>query len=71
MENEKDFNFSDYASIFNSDFSKSNDSMNLLWILLLFMPLFFGNNSSSMESYLKGKIEAYENVLKGFENNER
>lgn len=56
----------------NNDFFGNNNNFDPIWLILLFM-LFFGfyPNSNSMESYFKGKIDAYENVLKGFDDNGR
>lgn len=48
-----------------------NSFNELFWFALMFMPLLFGNSPLNSESFLKGKIEAYENVLKGFDCNER
>lgn len=69
MENEKDFNFSEYQKFFNNNSNEFNDFNN--WFLLMIIIMLFWGTGNETKSYLQGKIEAYENVLKGFENNER
>lgn len=70
MPDNKNFETSDFAKLFQD--SSSNNSLDPIWILIMCMLLMeFWPNSNSTESFLKGKIEAYENVLKGFDCNER
>lgn len=68
MSDEKKFDSSEYATLFDNSTNNFNELSFLMLIFLIIMFNGFGNNS---ESFLKGKIEAYENILKGFDDNER
>lgn len=67
MEDKKEFDAAEFLKSCNNDFFKTNNSIDNIWIVLLFMIFFaFQPHMGCNESYLKGKVEAYENILKGF-----
>lgn len=52
-----------------SDISDRNTFDDFFWLFVIFfLAMPFGGNSSK-ESYLNGKVDAYENILKGFDDN--
>lgn len=71
MPDNKNFDTAEFLNGLNNEPYNPSFFNELFWVALMFMPFLFGNNFSNSESFLKGKIEAYENVLKGFDCNER
>lgn len=63
MSTDKDFDVSELSKIFSETGNyQNNDFLFMLIIIMLFIGFFPKDNETTQ--YLKGKIDAYENILK-------